>query len=402
MKYRQPYIAELIKRENRFIATVKLNGEVVRAHVPNTGRCKELFIEGATVLLSKAPKDSKRKTNYSLVSVMKNGHWINIDSQAPNKLVKEYLDTKPIFPEIGKIQSYKTEVTRGNSRFDFYLYGKLGEAIMEVKGVTLENFGLSSFPDAPTLRGQRHVTELTKYSAEGETAFIFFVVQMKEVHSFIPNWKLDPDFSQKLLEAHRAGVYIKAMDTKIQNEKQKLDNNVLISLKPPLKMRKTEMKDLFKVLDLYKKASKQLAYQGVNQWQNNYPNKETLINDIKDNISYVFEEKGEIVGTAAFDWRPEVDYQSIDSGHWINHNKYFTIHRIASKKTSNQMQYGRRMLIRLFIYAIEHNYYNIRIDTHKNNKLMKHLLQKTGFIYIGETTIHDGTKRDLYQRVLNE
>lgn len=149
MKYKRMEEAVFLNRENRFIAMVEKNGEGIRVHVPNTGRCRELFVSGAKVLLEGADPAKKRKTPYSLVTVYKGENPINIDSQAPNQLAAEYFDGAPHLKGFGKITSYEREVKHGDSRFDFYLKGTEGEGFLEVKGVTLEEDGLAKFPERP-------------------------------------------------------------------------------------------------------------------------------------------------------------------------------------------------------------------------------------------------------------
>ena len=181
MKYKRMEEAIFLNRENRFIAMVEKNGEGIRVHVLNTGRCRELFVPGANVLLEGADPAKKRKTPYSLVTVYKGENPINIDSQAPNQLAAEYFDGAPYLNGFGKITSYEREVKHGDSRFDFYLKGTEGEGFLEVKGVTLEEDGLAKFPDAPTVRGAKHIRELGEMAEAGECCGVLFVVQMKGI-----------------------------------------------------------------------------------------------------------------------------------------------------------------------------------------------------------------------------
>lgn len=209
MKYENIKTGKLIERENRFIALVDIDGEVERVHVPNTGRCKEIFVPGATVILNE-PTGTKRKTRYSLVSAYKGGLLINIDSQAPNKIVKEALENKKIFKDIILIHP---EYTYGNSRFDFYFERGKERAFMEVKGVTLEQNSLCMFPDAPTLRGVKHIEELIKAKGEGYGAYIMFLVQMEGMKAFVPNVKLHKDFGDALKDAMDVGINVLVYDT---------------------------------------------------------------------------------------------------------------------------------------------------------------------------------------------
>lgn len=212
MKYEKIKTGKLIERENRFIALVDIDGEVERVHVPNTGRCKEIFVPGATVILNE-PTGTKRKTRYSLVSAYKGDVLINIDSQAPNKIVKEALGNKKIFKDITLIHP---EHTYGNSRFDFYFERGKEKAFMEVKGVTLEQNGLCMFPDAPTLRGVKHIEELIKAKGEGYGAYIMFLVQMQGMKAFVPNVEMHKDFGDALKDAMDVGVNVLVYDTVVR------------------------------------------------------------------------------------------------------------------------------------------------------------------------------------------
>ena len=212
MKYENIKTGKLIERENRFIALVDIDGEVERVHVPNTGRCKEIFVPGATVILNE-PTGTKRKTRYSLVSAYKGDLLINIDSQAPNKIVKEALENKKIFKDITLIHP---ECTYGNSRFDFYFERGKEKAFMEVKGVTLEQNSLCMFPDAPTLRGVKHIEELKKAKGEGYGAYIMFLVQMEGMKAFVPNVEMHKDFGDALKDAMAAGVNVLVYDTVVR------------------------------------------------------------------------------------------------------------------------------------------------------------------------------------------
>ena len=201
MKYNNITQAVFIYRPNRFIANVYINGHREVVHVKNTGRCKELLIPGCEVWLN-APGTPNRKTTYDLVAVRKdNGILFNIDSQAPNKVVKEWLQS----------QDYDTvvsEYTYGNSRIDFYMTQGSEEFLMEVKGCTLEVDGIGYFPDAPTERGVKHLRELTKASKEGYKAILAFVIQMDGVSEVRPNIDTHPEFGTALAEAKAAGVEI--------------------------------------------------------------------------------------------------------------------------------------------------------------------------------------------------
>ena len=201
MKYNNITRAIFLDRPNRFIANVDINGHRETVHVKNTGRCKELLIPGCEVWLH-APGTPNRKTKYDLVAVRKsNGILFNIDSQAPNKVVNEWLQG----------QDYDTvvpEYTYGDSRIDFYMTRGNEQFLMEVKGCTLEVDGIGYFPDAPTERGVKHLRELTKATKDGYKAMLAFVIQMDGVSEVRPNIETHPEFGTALAEAKAAGVEV--------------------------------------------------------------------------------------------------------------------------------------------------------------------------------------------------
>ncbi len=205
IKYGSIAEGRFISRPNRFIARVEVNGREETVHVKNTGRCRELLVPRARVILEKAPEGSSRKTAYDLIAVYKNGMLINMDSQSPNKAVTEFIPR--LFDNVTLI---RPETSYGDSRFDFYIEAGGRKIFMEVKGCTLENDGICRFPDAPTVRGTKHINELIRAAAEGYEAYIFFVIQMKNARYFTPNPDTDPLFSETLKRASENGVRILA------------------------------------------------------------------------------------------------------------------------------------------------------------------------------------------------
>lgn len=206
MKYDSICEATFVERPNRFIAHVLLEGEEAICHVKNTGRCRELLVPGARVILNRGTNRS-RKTAFDLVSVYKGDRLINMDSQAPNIIAAEYLPR--LFPDL---EMLKREVVCGDSRFDFYGIRNGRPFYLEVKGVTLERSGLVLFPDAPTERGAKHLRELTALQRSGTDAYVLFVVQMENVLSLRANRLTDPAFADALLLARDEGVGIYAVD----------------------------------------------------------------------------------------------------------------------------------------------------------------------------------------------
>lgn len=201
MKYENITQAKFIKRPNRFIAEVDIEGHKEIVHVKNTGRCKELLIPGCEVWLT-APGTPDRKTKYDLVAVRKdNGILFNIDSQAPNKVVKEWLAKQ----DYSKVTA---EYTYGNSRIDFYMERGDEQFLMEVKGCTLEIDGMGYFPDAPTERGVKHIRELIKAKEKGYQSILAFVIQMDGVTEVRANVETHPEFGEALDDAKKAGVEV--------------------------------------------------------------------------------------------------------------------------------------------------------------------------------------------------
>ena len=195
------------KRPNRFIAEVDVDGEIQIAHVPNTGRCKELLVENAVVWLK--PSDNpKRKTKFSLLFVENRGHLVSIYSQQANEIVYDAIINGQI-KELSGYDFHQREKTIDNSRIDIYLSNENGEeCFVEVKGVTLVVGVEARFPDAPTERGTKHLNELIKLKKEGFRTAVFFLIQHPLAESFRPNWDNDPLFSKTLNEAYENGVEI--------------------------------------------------------------------------------------------------------------------------------------------------------------------------------------------------
>ncbi|MBR5152747.1 MAG: DNA/RNA nuclease SfsA [Clostridia bacterium] len=200
MKYANIKQGKFIDRPNRFIAHIDLDGTIAVCHVKNTGRCKELLLPGATVFVEKS-ENPARKTQYDLIAVCKGDRLINIDSQAPNQVIKEWI---PSF--FSNLSLVKPEAKYGDSRFDFYLEANGKKIFAEVKGVTLEDNGVVLFPDAPTERGVKHLHELCHCIQYGYDAYLFFVVQMEKADYFTPNRRTHPAFADALAKAERQGV----------------------------------------------------------------------------------------------------------------------------------------------------------------------------------------------------
>lgn len=226
MRYDNIHKGKFLSRPNRFIANVEIDGKAEVCHVKNTGRCKELLVEGCTVWLEHSDSES-RKTAFDLVAVEKGDRLINMDSQAPNKAVGEWLREKNPF---GEGFSVYPEKKYGNSRFDFYLESQDRKIFMEVKGCTLEKDGVVLFPDAPTLRGVKHIEELAHCLDEGYEAYIMILVQMSDVKYFTPNYDTHPEFGEALEKASRKGVKILCYDCNVTHDSMTVGKPVKVKL----------------------------------------------------------------------------------------------------------------------------------------------------------------------------
>ena len=211
MRYREVVRGRFLRRPNRFVAYVELDGQEAVCHVKNTGRCRELLLPGAPVYLERAA-GSARKTAYDLIAVEKGPLLINMDAQAPNRVFGEFARAGRFLPGLTDI---RPEYTWGDSRFDFRLEDPDGPIFVEVKGVTLESDGVARFPDAPTERGVKHLEELTACMAEGYEAYVCFVIQMTGMKDFAPNDATHPAFGEALRRAAAAGVGVLARECRV-------------------------------------------------------------------------------------------------------------------------------------------------------------------------------------------
>jgi len=215
--------ATFIKRDNRFRVTVRVEGHLVWAHLPNSGRLKELLVPGRRVLLAPVQAPG-RLTAYDLLMVDLDGTLVSIDARLPNRLLYETLQAGRIAEFAGYAQ-VRREVTYGQSRLDLVLEGGPdgGRCFIEVKSVTLVEDGVALFPDAPTQRGRRHLGELARARAEGHRAAVVFVVQRDDAVRFSPHDEADPAFGQALREAAQAGVEVYAYKCRVSEEEVTLD-----------------------------------------------------------------------------------------------------------------------------------------------------------------------------------
>ena len=211
MIYENTKRAVFLNRPNRFVASILLDGRPTVCHVKNTGRCRELLTPNADIIVQMAAPGG-RETCCDLIAVYKGGRLINMDAAAPNRVFGEYLAAGGLgfVPD-----AIRPEFTHGDSRFDFRFSKNGRQALAEVKGVTLEDGGIVRFPDAPTVRGVKHLRGLAQAAAEGFDCWAVFIVQMCGVKYMEPNWSTHPEFGEALIHARDAGVRILALDCSV-------------------------------------------------------------------------------------------------------------------------------------------------------------------------------------------
>lgn len=234
MKYERIVSARFLSRPNRFVAIVNHNGNEISVHVKNTGRCRELLVLDSVVYLEDfSYRQGKRKLLYDLIAVRKGDLLINMDSQAPNKVVREALENGSIkLPGMSELTIIRPEKIYGDSRFDFYVEDENNEkGFVEVKGVTLENDGIASFPDAPTERGVKHLNELVRVIKNGYHSYVLFVIQMSGMKMFTPNDATHREFGDTLRYAAEKGVHILAYECTVTPDSLEITKNVPIELK---------------------------------------------------------------------------------------------------------------------------------------------------------------------------
>lgn len=208
--------AVFVRRENRFRAEVKLDGQIVKAHVPNSGRMQELLLPGAKVWVQPAKEagnetkkntKTERKTSCTLVLVQQGDRYVCLHAHLANEIAAFWLE-HDILPEFAGCTEIAREKTIGASRMDFRLYRKNVCCYVEVKSVNLLVGDTARFPDAPTARGSKHLQELMACKAQGMDAAIIFLVMGNKAESFAPNWQTDPEFAANLALAQQQGVEI--------------------------------------------------------------------------------------------------------------------------------------------------------------------------------------------------
>ena len=227
--YKNIYKGHFLKRINRFLALVEIDWKIENVHIKNTSRCGEIFIPGAICYLEKS-SNPNRKTKYTLISAEKNGMIINLDSQIPNKIIYDAIVEGKILSNLNPVD-VKREVSYKSSRFDidFYSQSENKKYFLEVKGVSLEENGIASFPGAPTTRGKKHLDELVDAVGEGYGAVVIFLIQLEMANLLIPNYNMDKDFSNALIRAKENNVLLKAYNSIVTKDSIKINKEVPIN-----------------------------------------------------------------------------------------------------------------------------------------------------------------------------
>lgn len=257
MRYVDISRGHFLSRPNRFIAYVEIGGIKETVHVKNTGRCAELLVPGAVVFVQKS-SNTARKTCWDLIGVEKGNRIINVDSQAPNSIVKEWLEKGAFLSDITFI---RPEYTYGGSRIDLYAEAGGRKILIEVKGVTLEENGVVRFPDAPSERAVKHVKELIRAVMDGYEAYIFFVIQMKGVCFFTPNADTHPQFAEILKEAQAQGVKVVAYDCNVTEDRICIADRVPVFLEYPILLKASGNSFPNDIIQWYRKNRRVLPWR---------------------------------------------------------------------------------------------------------------------------------------------
>ncbi len=223
----------LIRRYKRFLADVRLeNGETVTAHCPNSGSMKACCQIGRPVYLS-FHDNPKRKLKYTWELIHMPGSLVGVNTQVPNRLTAHAIASGDV-AELNGYETVKREVKAGsNSRIDILLSSPdRRPCYVEVKNCTLVTDGAATFPDAVTLRGQKHLMELQNLVAAGCRCAMFFLIQRMDAHSFAPADDIDPEYGKKLRQASQNGVEIIVYDVSIDLKAIRLNHRVPSDLEP--------------------------------------------------------------------------------------------------------------------------------------------------------------------------
>ena len=217
---------KFITRLNRFAAMVEVQGQEVMVHLANSGRLGELLVPGYRMILKPAPGEH-RKTHYDLALVDLGTTLCSADARLPSTLFAEALDERRV-AEFQDYTSVRREVTYKESRLDLLLEGGREPCFIETKSVTLVEDGLALFPDAPTLRGVKHLHSLVDAKKNGYRASVVFVIQRDDAGAFSPYDIADPEFGQTLRSSMAAGVEAFAYCCRVTEKEVRLTSRLPI------------------------------------------------------------------------------------------------------------------------------------------------------------------------------
>jgi sugar fermentation stimulation protein A len=222
-----PMKGEFLRRQNRFLGKVRINGETISCFIPNPGRMRELLYPGSEVYLVEKTSD-KRKTRFDLVLVNLDGVMVSIDSRTPNQVIAEAI-TNNLIPEFYRTNIERKEYSWRRSRIDFVLRDESKKIFLEVKSCTLVQGNIANFPDAPTERGSRHLKALVDLLSFGRASILFLILR-SDAKLFQPNSRTDPNFTKNLANAFEEGVEIYAYDSRVSLRGVSIKNRVPVKL----------------------------------------------------------------------------------------------------------------------------------------------------------------------------
>lgn len=227
MQYQKILPGIFLSRPNRFVARVEVDGEEAVCHVKNTGRCRELLVPGARIYLEECRKPG-RKTAFDLIAVEKGDRLINMDAQAPNRVFGEWARAGTFLPGLTLL---RPETTFGGSRFDFYWEAPGRRGFVEVKGVTLEEDGVVRFPDAPTLRGVKHLGGAgSGHGRPGTRRRCALWSRWRACSGLSPTTAPIPPSDRPSGRPRRPGVEVLALDCRVTPDRLELNRPVPVAL----------------------------------------------------------------------------------------------------------------------------------------------------------------------------
>lgn len=167
-----------------------------------------------------------------------------------------------------------------------------------------------------------------------------------------------------------------------------------------MEFRQAEMKDIPQIMEIIQAAQQYLKQEGIDQWQNNYPNPDSLKEDITNNNSYLIKDRDKIVATAAIIFGDDPTYSYIEGGKWISKGNYGVVHRAAVAETYKGQGIISKIFVQTYQLAAADGITSIRIDTHPNNKAMQRAIEKEGFKYCGIIYTEDDSKRFAFEKLI--